>query len=129
MPHQCVRCGKIYEDGARQLLYGCDDCSGKFFFFIKKEAMLNKADDIRKVLSKNEISEMEKDVREIAGSAIDENQPVILDIETIKTKTPGKYEIDVVNLMRGKPVIISIDEGKYFIDLPTAFESAKKENK
>ena len=34
MPHQCVRCEKLYDDGAEELLKGCS-CGGKFFFFMK----------------------------------------------------------------------------------------------
>jgi hypothetical protein len=36
MPHQCLKCGKIFEEGSSQLLKGCPDCSGNRFFFTKK---------------------------------------------------------------------------------------------
>ncbi|MEA2055536.1 MAG: Zn-ribbon containing protein, partial [Candidatus Thermoplasmatota archaeon] len=26
MPHQCLKCGKIFEEGSTQLLKGCPDC-------------------------------------------------------------------------------------------------------
>ena len=38
MPHQCVRCGAIYEDGAGEILKGCK-CGGKLFFYIKKDKL------------------------------------------------------------------------------------------
>ena len=36
MPHQCLKCGKIFEEGSAQLLKGCPDCSGNRFFFTKE---------------------------------------------------------------------------------------------
>ncbi len=36
MPHQCLKCGKIFEEGSSQLLRGCPDCGGNRFFFTKK---------------------------------------------------------------------------------------------
>ena len=36
MPHQCLKCGKIFEEGSAQLLKGCPDCGGNRFFFTKK---------------------------------------------------------------------------------------------
>ena len=37
MPHQCVHCGKILDIGSREILEGCADCHGKFFFYIRDE--------------------------------------------------------------------------------------------
>jgi len=36
MPHQCLKCGRIFEEGSSQLLKGCPDCGGNRFFFTKK---------------------------------------------------------------------------------------------
>jgi hypothetical protein len=36
MPHQCLKCGKVFEEGSAQLLKGCPDCSGNRFFFTKE---------------------------------------------------------------------------------------------
>lgn len=36
MPHQCLKCGKVFEEGSSQLLKGCPDCGGNRFFFTKK---------------------------------------------------------------------------------------------
>jgi len=35
MPHQCLKCGKIFEEGSAQLLRGCPECGGNRFFFTK----------------------------------------------------------------------------------------------
>ena len=36
MPHQCVKCKTYYDDGAKELLSGCE-CGARLFFFIKKQ--------------------------------------------------------------------------------------------
>ena len=36
MPHQCLKCGRIFEEGSSQLLKGCSDCGGNRFFFTKE---------------------------------------------------------------------------------------------
>jgi len=36
MPHQCLKCGRIFEEGSAQLLKGCSDCGGNRFFFTKQ---------------------------------------------------------------------------------------------
>lgn len=126
MPHQCVRCGSVIDDGSKQLLTGCESCGSRFFFYLKggefKEANL-----IRESLTNKEINEMESDVRTIMDEK-SKDKPIILDIETVKALGPGKFSIDVSALMRGAPVVINISEGKYYIDLASAFkEGSSKE--
>ena len=36
MPHQCLKCGLVYEEGSPQLLKGCSECGGNRFFFTKE---------------------------------------------------------------------------------------------
>jgi hypothetical protein len=121
MPHQCVRCGKVISGGSRELLEGCDSCNGKFFFYMKNKEVEKKSKEVRKNLSTKEIKEMEKDVRKLIRSD-KKDKTVILDLATVKTVGPGKFEIDISALMRGEPVVINISDGKYFIDLPSAFK-------
>ena len=47
----------------------------------------------------------------------DEEKPVILDIESVRTLGPGKFELDIVSLMNRKPVVFKLQEGKYIIDI------------
>ncbi len=122
MPHQCVRCGEMYEDGSQDILKGCT-CGAKMFFFVKKKD-LEKSRQIVQQLSEEERHSMEKDVYEIIGIE-PEDTPVVLDIEAVRVVKPGKYELDLVHLFKGDPLIIKLDEGKYVIDLPKAFQ--KKE--
>jgi predicted nucleic acid-binding Zn-ribbon protein len=36
MPHQCLKCGRTFEEGSSQLLKGCPDCGGNRFFYTKE---------------------------------------------------------------------------------------------
>ena len=47
----------------------------------------------------------------------DESKPVILDLESIRVLSPGKFEIDIVSLMNRKPIVFKLQEGKYIIDI------------
>ena len=126
MPHQCVNCNEFYEDGAKEILSGCS-CGGKLFFYIKKEKLekLKKAaEEVQ--LSKKDQDQIEKDVRELVGAKLKENEPVVLDIESIRVKKPGKYEIDLVHLFKGDPLVFKLEEGKYMIDLIETFNKFRK---
>lgn len=119
MPHQCVHCGKIIEVGSREILEGCKDCRGKFFFYIReeqvnqikksKEALIPEFDTVDK-------EQIEEDVRTILKIE-DDSKPVILDLESIRVLKPGQFEIDIVSLMNRKPIIFKLQEGKYLIDI------------
>lgn len=128
MPHECVKCGEVYGDAAKEILSGCK-CGSRFFFYIRQEKyekLKQRSKEVRSILGKQEVQEMERDVRALLPKKFKPDETVVLDIETIRMTKPGKYEIDVMELFRGKPIIIKIAEGKYLIDLESAFESTKK---
>ena len=59
---------------------------------------------------------------------VEDNAPVILDIESIRVTGSGKFEIDVVNLFNKKrPLIYKLEEGKYIIDLATTMDQNRKD--
>lgn len=122
MPHQCVHCGKMYEDAASELLSGCSDCGSHFFFFVRKqqlEELQKKTIELQGIDKK----QVEKDVREMIGLEEERETPVILDLESIRVSGPGKFEIDIVNLFSKKrPLIYKLEEGKYIIDLASTLK-------
>lgn len=124
MPHQCVRCNTFYEDLTEDILKGCK-CGGKLFFYIKKES-LNRAKQMVVSLSDKEKTQIEQDVLDIVGPS-SSDEPVVLDLESIRVVKPGKYEIDLVHLFKGDPVIYKLDEGKYIIDIIKSFAAGKRE--
>jgi predicted nucleic acid-binding Zn-ribbon protein len=122
MPHQCVHCGKMYEDAAPELLKGCTNCDSHFFFFVRKQ-QLDELKEKTIELAEVDKEQVEKDVREMIGLEEEKDVPVILDLESIRTAGPGKFEIDIVNLFSKKrPLIYKLEEGKYIIDLASTLK-------
>ena len=129
MPHQCVHCSKIIDIGSKEILEGCDNCGGKFFFYIRDEQVA-KIEASKKLVmpefDKVDKRQVEEDVRGILGIE-DEEKPVILDMESIRILQPGKFEIDLVSLFNRKPIIFKLEEGKYIIDLESGLPGKKSE--
>lgn len=124
MPHQCVRCGTFYPDGAQEILKGCN-CGARLFFFIKKKD-LEHGKELVNTLSIEDKKQIEKDIQEIIYLKEEEiDRPIVLDIEAIRVIKPGKYELDIVHLFKNDPLIIKLEEGKYLIDLPQVFKREK----
>ena len=128
IPHQCVKCGEIYQDGSNEILKGCK-CGAKLFFFIRKEKLEQAQKEIKDLnLTKKDKVQIEKDVFDIIGAKIEDDKPVVLDIESIKILKPGKYELDLVHLFKRKqPLIYKLDDGKYVIDLIETFKKSRDE--
>ncbi len=128
MPNRCVHCGRMYEDASAELIKGCV-CGGHFFFYVKKEQLeeLQKKTIELACIDKKKV---EKDVREMIGLEEEPDTPVILDLESIRTTAPGKFEIDLVNLFSKKrPLIYKLEEGKYIIDLASTIKVSMDEVK
>lgn len=123
MPHQCVRCGKLYPDGSSELLQGCS-CGGRFFFYMRSKE-IERAKELTVDLTPEDKEKIEHDVMDLVGESF-EDQPVILDIESIRILKPGQYELDLVDLFKGEPLVYKLEDGKYVIDLLGTFEILKK---
>ena len=128
MPHQCVKCSHIIPIASKELIEGCEVCGSHFFFYIREDQLERIKNNPIEIPS-NEKEKIERDVREIAGIP-DENAPVILDLESIRSTGEGKFEIDVVNLLRkDRPLIYKLEEGKYIIDLTSTLSRNMKDLK
>jgi predicted nucleic acid-binding Zn-ribbon protein len=130
MPHQCTKCGKFYPDAAPELLSGCV-CGARFFFYVREEALQKRNEEVKETLehlNQADLEQIETDIREITGLDKEPEKPVVLDIESVRVISPGKFEIDLVKLMSKKvPLIYKIGEGKYIIDLATSLNQDKNE--
>lgn len=124
MPNQCIHCSEVYPDGAKQVLEGCSKCKSRFFFYLSEEKLAkikgHKEPEILAELTAEDKKHIEEDVREITG--IDEiDAPVILDLETVKVTSPGKYLLDIPNLFsKERPLVYKLEDGKYVIDLASS---------
>ena len=124
MPHQCVRCGLMYDDGSSAIIEGCT-CGAKLFYFIRKQvldAKQKKETDIPQLdLGNDDRLQIESDIYDIIGDEIDKNLPVVLDVESVRVSEQGKFELDLVHLFNKKqPLVYKLEEGKYMIDLPAS---------
>ena len=114
----------IYDDASNEILKGCKSCGGKFFFFVKKDA-LNKVQEVTRNLTQEDKQRIEADVKDIIG-LLDDDAPVILDLASVNVLKPGKFELDLVRLFKGDPLVYKLDEGKYIIDVAATFMQEKK---
>ncbi len=127
MPHQCIRCGILYPDGSQRIVKGCS-CGGKFFFFIRKQK-IEEAKKLTEELTLRDREQIEKDVLDLVGSKVDKEETVFLDLESINISKPGKYELDLVDLFKKRPLIYKLEEGKYFIDIISTFQAKDLQEK
>jgi len=130
MPHQCVRCRKLFVDGAAEILTGCA-CGSKLFFYIKQEKydMITQEKVVSEVekLSTKDRQQIELDIYDLLGKEIDTNLPVVLDIESINIIKPGKFELDLAQLFnKQQPLVYRVEEGKYIIDLANSFRESRR---
>ncbi len=127
MPHQCVKCGTLHEDGSKGILQGCSNCGSKFFYFIKKDDM-KVVQELTANLTIDDREQMEKDAFELVGEEKLE-KPVILDFESVRILKPGKFELDLVDIFKGGPLVYKLEDGKYIIDIASTFKALQTEEK
>mgnify|MGYP001563755462 CR=1 FL=1 len=126
MPHSCVRCSRIIPAGSREILEGCEECGSHFFFYIRDEQLESLKNKVIEIPEK-EKGRVEQDIREMVG-IIDDDAPVILDIESIRVTGEGKFELDLTKLFRkDRPLIYKLEEGKYIIDLASTLKGSLKD--
>ncbi len=53
MPHQCLKCGHVFNEGSPQLLKGCPECGGNRFFYTKEALDEKQREDITKKVGKD----------------------------------------------------------------------------
>lgn len=120
----------MYSDASEEILKGCS-CGSRFFYYIRQEKLDELRREVRETiteLDKSDKDQIEKDIRELTGLDEKPDQPVILDLESVRVIKPGKFEIDVVNLFSKKrPLIYKLEEGKYIIDLAASLKANKEE--
>ncbi|MEM2089681.1 MAG: Zn-ribbon containing protein [Candidatus Pacearchaeota archaeon] len=121
MAHRCVRCGKIYPSTAPEILKGCP-CGSHYFFFFREDD-LSMIEKIEKLTAK-EREEIVKDVKALVGPDVE--KPIVLNLESIRIRKPGKFELDLVSLFKRRPIIYKLEEGKYIIDIASTFQIRRK---
>ncbi len=78
-------------------------------------------------IPEKEKARIEEDIREMVG-IVDEQAPVILDVESIRITGEGKFELDLTKIFRkDRPLIYKLEEGKYIIDLASTLKGSVKD--
>lgn len=122
MPHRCMNCGKMYDDGSDELIDGCN--CGSSLFMYEKEAG-------EKEMSEEEREEVTEEIEEMAREGVEERENIKFefDLDSISIEEEGVYQINLSRLLKEIPLVIRREEGNYYIQLPSAFnpEDAKLE--
>jgi len=151
MPHQCLKCGLVFEEGSSQLLKGCPECGGNRFFFTKEPLDEKQRSDMTEKVGKdlntaimelvgdqadgvidksgNWVKIKPKDVRKAMKKHI-ENEKIIADTkENIDIITDEEYRKESIEKIESEfekpnvPETIDIEKpGKYKIDLKGLLE-------
>jgi predicted nucleic acid-binding Zn-ribbon protein len=152
MPHQCLKCGLVFEEGSSQLLKGCPDCGGNRFFFTKKpldekerkgiteevgkdinsaimKLMFNQSKEVVDQ-SGNWVNIKPKDIRKAMEQQLSERKKIVPkkkeDIDIITDDGYRKTAIEKVEAeveQADSPETIDIEKpGKYKIDLKGLLE-------
>ncbi len=114
MPHRCMNCGEMYDDGSDELISGCD-CGSSLFMYEK--------DGETEEMSQEEKEEVTSEIREMAKEGVEEraNIKFEFDLDSISIKEEGVYQINISRLLKEIPLVIRREEGNYYIQLPSAF--------
>ena len=91
MPHQCLKCGKIFEEGSSQLLKGCPDCGGNRFFFTKEP--------LSETERNNMMQEVEPDINNVIVELMKNQNQEIIDEKGQWVKIKPKQIRKVKNIM------------------------------
>ena len=109
MPHQCLKCGHIFEEGSSQLLKGCPACGGNRFFFTKQP--LNEKE--RDIMSKEIGQDITAKIMELA---VERNKDTLKGTETWITLKPKDLRKMMKDQIEQKKPCEEIDIGKPISD-------------
>ena len=124
MPHQCLSCNRVFDNTTDAIIKGCPDCGNKLFLYVKNMPKEEKQIEI----SKEKKDLILKEIEGVMDEIKDSDAPIILKLENIRILEPGKYEIDINQLLKKeKPIIYKVQEGTYVIDLDYVLEQHKNE--
>ena len=114
MPHKCIKCERVFQDGDPVILSGCPDCGGNKFLYIRPE--------------EKEVSDIVLDEeKEEVISKVEEKVEKEERIESVRIISPGQYEINLEALLTRDEIIMALrEDGKYVIHLPSVFGRKRK---
>jgi predicted nucleic acid-binding Zn-ribbon protein len=102
MPHQCLKCGKVFPSGSMEIFKGCSNCKGKRFFYTEQPI----ADEEREILTER----ANKDIKELVRDLLTQRRPDEFDEESsgwVKVDKDMNVEAASKSDMEGTEVSIS----------------------
>jgi uncharacterized protein len=109
MPHQCLKCGHVFEEGSSQLLKGCPSCGGNRFFFTKQP--LNEKE--REVMSKEMGQDLTTKIMELA---VEKNKDALRGSETWIRLKPKDLRKMIEDQIEKEPIAEEITVGEPITD-------------
>lgn len=127
MPHKCVRCATIYDDGSPELMEGCA-CGARVFMYLRERPGADEK-KLREELKESSLKKEDADwiENEFGDKLTREKKTIHLDVENLRRVAEGVFELDLASLMSGKPIVIKAREGVYYVDVPYAMTKKKKQ--
>ena len=151
MPHQCLKCGRVFEEGSSELLRGCSDCGGNRFFFTKEPLNEEERNSITREVGKdinsviidliggdrdivdksgNWVTIKPKEIRKVVEQHLSENKKIPPEKkEDIDLITDDEYRKTAIEKIESEaeesdtPETIDIEKpGRYKIDLKGLLE-------
>lgn len=125
MPHRCMNCGNRYPDEADELIQGCE-CGSNLFLYKKQFEDEEEAADKEELQEKKEsvMEEIDNFIKDVK-SKVRPSSKLQFDLESIKVKEDGVYEINLRKLLDEVPLIVEVKEGNYHIHLASVFSKGK----
>ncbi len=117
MPHKCTKCGRIYDEGAEEIIKRGCECGNRFFFYFRKVEENKDKDFVKKVTSR--IVEVKKAKEFLEKELTDEEIEKLWNIKV----EDGVYEIDLASLLNKEPIIVAGDDGTFLLSISSIFES------
>lgn len=124
MPHECVKCGKLYPDSSPEVLEGCENCGGRKFIYVATGRKR------RKIPEKVPAAEPQPEQREKPAGVQDRRRDIYSGLESIRIVSPGTYELNIEKLAQSDERVVGFsNEGSYGVDLLSMMKSKKKREK
>ena len=86
MPHQCLKCGKVFPSGSMEIFKGCSNCKGKRFFYTEQPISENE----RKQLTER----ADQDIKELVKDLLTQRRPEPFSSSDVKGGESGWVKVD-----------------------------------
>ena len=145
MPHKCVSCGNVFEDGSDEIFDGCPDCGGNKFMFAKEVEEKSETSKDRNVTKDRDVGEIiEAGPEQIPATDSQKTQGNLSQSETTEKREhgfgrdnqdgdekPGSFEIPDPDELREElkdqfETIKIVEPGAYELNLMNLYDKDQK---